>query len=109
MPINACKVVACLPNHDRNVKILSAIERGKNVGCETAGGTKTSSTTNTIWKLSDNSDFWGIDPLDDQLCNSVTVLDSKVLLAEIEQQHLEWATVIFVNDTGTDINRVLGR
>ena len=36
------------------------------------------------------------------------MLDGKVLLAKIEQQNLEWATVVLVDDSSTDINRVLG-
>ena len=42
--------------------------------------------------------------LNDQLCNSVALVDGEIGLAEVEEQNLERTAVISVNDTGTDIN-----
>ena len=42
--------------------------------------------------------------LNDQLGHSVTLVNGKVGLAEVEQQHLQGATVVCVNDTSTNID-----
>lgn len=45
--------------------------------------------------------------LNDQLCNSVTFVYSKVGLAKVEEQDLERTAVVSINDTSTNIDRVL--
>lgn len=45
--------------------------------------------------------------LNDQLCNSVALVDGKVGLAKVEEENLERTAVVGVNDTSTNIDRVL--
>ena len=48
-------------------------------------------------------------PLKNQLRNPIPVLDGKVLITEIKQQHLERTAVVLVYDARADIDRVFGR
>src|SRR2546423_14830767 len=50
-----------------------------------------------------------INLLQHELCNPISLGDLKVHIRVIEQQNLQWAAIVFVNDTGTRINEVLDR
>lgn len=43
-------------------------------------------------------------PLNDQLSDPVALFYSKVVLAEVEEQNLDRATIIGINDTGANVN-----
>ena len=45
-------------------------------------------------------------PLQNQLRNTVTLVDSEIDIREVEQQHLHLATVIGIDDAGAGIDEV---
>jgi hypothetical protein len=94
---------------------------GRNHVGKAASRAKASGSTNTLRKLVDYENLGCIDlasirgvheiaedrvtySLNDQLCNPVAFVDGEVGLAEVEEQNLDRAAVVGVNDTGTNIN-----
>ena len=69
---------------------------------------KPPSTSNALLQFLDLNHFRCIDPLQYQLCHTVSLLDLEILLAVVEQQNLDLATIIRVNDSSTSINHMLG-
>jgi hypothetical protein len=107
---------------DRRTSVSRKVDRRNHIG-KAASRAKATSSTNTFRKLIDYENLGSIDlsrvsdileaaysltySLNDQLCNSVALVDGEIGLAEVEEQNLERTAVISVNDTGTNIDRVL--
>ena len=49
-----------------------------------------------------------VNPLQNQLCNTIVLLNHKVDIAVIEQQNLDLSSVIRINDAGSRVDEVLG-
>lgn len=107
----------------------NAVDAGQSA-TETTRGAKTADSADSLLQLLDDNDLRGIYlakmsakcdfhcehltqvytyPLNNQLRNSLALLDLEVDLAEVEQQHLQWASVVRINHTSTHINAVLAR
>lgn len=111
---------------------LKTVGRGTSIGRKVdsrdhvgkpASRAKAASSTNAFRKLLDHEDLGCVDlarvshvhqagdnftsySFNDQLGNSVALVDSEVGLAKVKEQNLERAAVVSVNDTGTDVDRV---
>ena len=69
---------------------------------------KPSSTTNTLLQLLDLLDFGGDDALQHQLGNPVSLFHLVIRVGMVEEQDLDLAAVIGVDDTRTGVDKVLG-
>jgi hypothetical protein len=70
---------------------------------------KAAGTPHALRKLLYLDDFGGEDALQDELGDTVALLDLEVGLGVVEEEHLDLASVISVNDAGASVNEVLGR
>lgn len=76
--------------------------------CETSSTTESASTTDALFEFLYDNHIRGIDPLNDELRNAVTLLDREVGVAEVEEDDLDLASVVGINDTSTGVNAMLG-
>jgi hypothetical protein len=65
-------------------------------------------TTDTLLEFSDNDYIRRMDALDDQLGDAIAFFDREVGVAEVEQNHLDFASIVDINDSSTYIDAVLG-
>lgn len=49
------------------------------------------------------------DALQNELCNTITTSNLKLLITVVEENHTHWTTVVDVDDTSSDVNGVLPR
>lgn len=72
------------------------------------GASKPASTANALLELLDFDDLGGIDALEDQLGDPVAFLDGEIDIAVVEEEDLDLAPVVRVNDARTSVDEVLG-
>lgn len=69
--------------------------------------TESTSAAYTLLELSDLDNFRGIDAFDDELSNTVTFGDSEVGVVVVEEEDLDLAAVVGVNDTSAGVDEML--
>lgn len=69
--------------------------------------TKAAHSPDALFQLLDLHHLWGIDALQNQLRNTIALLDVKARLSMVEQQNLDFAAIIGVDDTSAGIDKVL--
>ncbi len=68
---------------------------------------KTSSSSDAFLQIVHLDNVRSVYPLQNQLCNAVSLLHLEILLAVVEQQHFDLATVICINHPRTGIDEIL--
>mmetsp|Transcript_7900 Transcript_7900/g.19762 ORF Transcript_7900/g.19762 Transcript_7900/m.19762 type:complete len:242 (-) Transcript_7900:236-961(-) len=94
----AAQVAAALPS---SVVLLGLLLLGN------ASAAKATSATLRVIQLSNLLHHRSHDALQDELSDAVALLDLEVDVAVVEQDHLNVATVVLVDDTSTSVNGVL--
>lgn len=74
-----------------------------------AGAAKAARAADALLELLDLDDVGGHDALQDELRDAVAVLDLVVGVGVVEEQHLDLAAVVGVDDAGARVDEVLGR
>lgn len=77
-------------------------------GAESSRTPEAAGSSHTRLKLLHDDNFGRVDALDDELGNSITLLDGKIGIAQVEQDDLDLATVVSVDDASARVNAVLG-
>lgn len=68
---------------------------------------KATRPAHALLQLLDLSNFGGVDPLKHQLCDAVAFFDLVICLGMVEEEDLDLAPVVGIDDTGTGIDEVL--
>lgn len=77
-------------------------------GVSVAGAAKATGATDTLLELLHLLHLGGDDALEDELRDAVALLDLVVGVGVVEQQHLDLAAVVGVNDARASVDEVLG-
>lgn len=100
---NACKctfvqILFCIPKKKRCISLLGAV----------ASAAKATGATNALGELLDLDDVGRDDALEDELGDAVAFLDLVVGLGVVEEEHLDLAAVVGVDDARARVDEVLG-
>jgi hypothetical protein len=68
---------------------------------------ESASASNTLLQLLHLDNFRGIDALEDELGDTVVLLDDKVHVAVVEQQDLDLASVVGIDDARAGVDEIL--
>lgn len=72
-----------------------------------ASAAEAASASHALFQLLHLDNLGGIDALENQLCDAVALLDLKVGLSVVEQENLDFAAVVGIDDTGASVDEVL--
>lgn len=72
-----------------------------------ASAAKAANASYALLQLLHLDDLGGIDALQDKLRDAVALLDLKVGLGMVEEQHLDFAAVVGIDDASAGVNEVL--